>query len=404
MIKKLIVKNFKSFKLIECNLSSLNVLIGPNSSGKSNFVSIFQFLKDISKEGFQNAVSLQGGGEFISNFNSSIDEPVTIEVHIEQSSRIGFNESDKKEPNFFNYSNMNYKVELFFNRSKKLKKYKETLSFKEEKGKSSTINKMKDENSNYSSITIVNDNGKITQSKPVMGISEFFVKMRRQTYIGSIMNTFPFQIISNNFFSHIQTYDFDPKLSKKAIPMSGLAELESNGNNTALVLEKLIEDKHEREKFIRFLKICLPFIKDIKIEKQIDKSILFKIDENFNPKKSIPASLISDGTIETISIIYALFFDNKKLILLEEPERNVHPHIISKIMQLVKEASEKKQILLTTHSPELLKYVQIEDIFLLERDGDGNSTISKPNEVKEIKLFLDNNIGLSELFVDGFIS
>ena len=48
-ITKIKVTNFKSFDNIEIDLGKFNVLIGANSSGKSNFVSIFKFTKDISK-------------------------------------------------------------------------------------------------------------------------------------------------------------------------------------------------------------------------------------------------------------------------------------------------------------------------------------------------------------------
>lgn len=46
-IKSIRVTNFKSFKDLEVNLGKFNVLIGINASGKSNFVQIFKFIKDI---------------------------------------------------------------------------------------------------------------------------------------------------------------------------------------------------------------------------------------------------------------------------------------------------------------------------------------------------------------------
>ena len=64
-IKKIKVTNFKSFEKIEIELGRFNVLIGANVSGKSNFVQIFKFLKDIATLGLENAVSLQGGVEYL---------------------------------------------------------------------------------------------------------------------------------------------------------------------------------------------------------------------------------------------------------------------------------------------------------------------------------------------------
>jgi predicted ATPase len=60
-IDKIKVSNFKSFNNLEVDLNNFNVLIGSNASGKSNFIKIFEFLRDISKYGLDNAISMQGG-------------------------------------------------------------------------------------------------------------------------------------------------------------------------------------------------------------------------------------------------------------------------------------------------------------------------------------------------------
>ena len=60
-IRRLKVSNFRSFSEFDIELGDFNVLIGANASGKSNFVEVFRFLRDIRKEGLRNAVALQGG-------------------------------------------------------------------------------------------------------------------------------------------------------------------------------------------------------------------------------------------------------------------------------------------------------------------------------------------------------
>ena len=57
-INKIKISNFKSFKEIDIDLRQFNVLIGANASGKSNFVQIFKFLRDIEKHGLENAIAL----------------------------------------------------------------------------------------------------------------------------------------------------------------------------------------------------------------------------------------------------------------------------------------------------------------------------------------------------------
>ena len=68
-IKKLIVSNFRSFDKINVDLHNLNVVIGANASGKSNFIQIFKFLRDIVEFDLDNAISMQGGSDYLLNAN-----------------------------------------------------------------------------------------------------------------------------------------------------------------------------------------------------------------------------------------------------------------------------------------------------------------------------------------------
>ena len=64
-IKKIKIENFKSFENLEVDLNDFNVLIGANASGKSNFIHIFEFLRDIVNYDLNNAISMQGDIEYL---------------------------------------------------------------------------------------------------------------------------------------------------------------------------------------------------------------------------------------------------------------------------------------------------------------------------------------------------
>ena len=66
-IQHIHVENFKSFSELDIDLSRFNVVIGSNAAGKSNFISIFKFLRDIAKHGIVNAIAMQGGSEYLQN-------------------------------------------------------------------------------------------------------------------------------------------------------------------------------------------------------------------------------------------------------------------------------------------------------------------------------------------------
>ena len=69
LIKRVSVENFKSFNDLDIELRQFNVLIGANASGKTNFIQFFKFLQDIVNHGLDNAVSMQGGIEYLRNIN-----------------------------------------------------------------------------------------------------------------------------------------------------------------------------------------------------------------------------------------------------------------------------------------------------------------------------------------------
>ena len=72
-------------------------------------------------------------------------------------------------------------------------------------------------------------------------------------------------------------------------------------------------------------------------------------------------------------------------------------------MDMMKDASRNKQIIVTTHSPEVVKHAGLENILLISRDKDGFSTISRPSKKKEVKVFLKNQLGLDELYVQNVL-
>lgn len=77
------ISNFKSFEDLKIELNNLNILIGGNASGKSNFVQIFQFVRDIYRYDLRNAISIQGGIEYLRNINIGASKNFIINIHLE---------------------------------------------------------------------------------------------------------------------------------------------------------------------------------------------------------------------------------------------------------------------------------------------------------------------------------
>lgn len=212
----------------------------------------------------------------------------------------------------------------------------------------------------------------------------------------------PFPILID-FLKNISIYDVDPKHAKKAMAITGKADLEEDGSNLAIVLQDILEDKDKKRKLINLMTNLLPFIIDVGVESFVDTSLIVKVKESYSKNTELPASLMSDGSINVLVLIIALYFESGEITIFEEPERNIHPYLISKIIDMFEEISDKKQIIVTTHNPEFIKNAKLENILFISRNEEDYSHISRICDKEEIKIFLKNEIGIEELYVDNLL-
>ncbi|MCK4292970.1 MAG: AAA family ATPase [Planctomycetes bacterium] len=410
-IKKIHVSNFKSFKDLKLELGNFNVVIGANASGKSNFTQIFRFIRDIANLGLDNAVSLQGS-EYLSNLGVRFPQVLRVSLKVAPDTAFGIrlNESVVAKMN-----EVDYQFALKFGgKGTGFEIEKDSITFRLDYARWSNSDKGKPEESRNigtGALVIRNDNGtpkfslKRAPNKNIKAKNIFPSFLREPLQPKTLLLQIPYFLfpLLQDAFSEIAIYDFDPKLSKKAVPVAGKSELEEDGSNLSLVLKSVVEDKAKKRKFSNLVKDLLPFVEDLSTDKFADRSLLFKLQESYFPKVFFPASFISDGTVNISALLIALYFDKKPLTIIEEPERNIHPHLISKVLDMMKDASKKKQIIVTTHSPEVVKHADLENILLVSRNKDGFSSISRPSQRKEVKIFLKNEMGLEELYVDNLL-
>ena len=183
-----------------------------------------------------------------------------------------------------------------------------------------------------------------------------------------------------NTNSFIKIYDFDPRLMKASGSITSKRRLEEDGSNIANVLQLILRSKSKKKKLLNLLCDSLPFIEQIDVQNNVDKSVSYRIKEKYN-NKTFYSDFLSDGTVNMLALIIALYFDGESgIIIIEEPERNLHPQLMSKIVEMAKEVSKEKQIIITTHNPELVKYSDINDILFAKRTVEGFTKISKPSK------------------------
>jgi predicted ATPase len=369
MIKKIRVKNFKSFKDLELSLGKVNILIGANGSGKSNFVEIFRFLRDIVKEGWDNAVSLRGEAKYLRNVNIGVSENLLIEIE-----EMPYVVTIEFTDDGYRYAKIEYKdqtTEYIPNTGKPGKTIRLTLNDKID---------ISDE------LIVEKSDGSIITSK------------EKQSSVQS-------ETENSIDFRNIYICDFDPKLSKMAVPIFVKAELEENGSNLVVVIKKILDNPEKKRMFMNLVSYLLPYVEDIEVDKFTDTHFYLKIKETYSEKHRFPAPLISDGTINALGLFVALYFQESPLIIIEEPDKGFHPSLISSVIEMMKDATKysDKQIIVTTHNPLIIKHADQKDVLLVARDENGFSSIKRPYRKKDVKAFLDNGMSFESLYVNELL-
>lgn len=149
--------------------------------------------------------------------------------------------------------------------------------------------------------------------------------------------------------------------------------LDAAGSNMVNVLKRILEEKTERNEIIEWLQIFIPELD--KIEIQINNlngnGELAVYEKNIlNP---IPANLVSDGTINILSLLTAVYqSDEPQFLCIEEPENGLHPYVIKELVNFFRQQCEDKghYIWLNTHSQTLVNQLEAKEIIVVnKKDG-----------------------------------
>lgn len=403
-VKSISVSNFKSFKHLNLEaLGRFNVLIGGNASGKTNAIQAFRFLRDIAGYGLRNAISLQGGADFLRNTNLPAVEPFSLRIAYDPNLVL----TRKKDGQSFTmkYAEIMYEFSFFFADNETPRVTRDRLSKRFDLFASPTV-----EDSAHigtGQCVLSNMQGTVQldlQLPPGAPLTDddflpVFLRGERIEEDALLIETplFGFVHRLERFFDHVAVYDFDPRLPKHSVPITGKTELDENGDNLALCLKAVLDRPEQKRKFTNLVRNLLPFVEDIAVEK-VDKTLFLRLKDKYSGGSYVPSSFISDGTLSMIALIIALYFEKKSLIFIEEPERNIHPQLISKMVAMMKEVSCRKQILLTTHHPDIVRMADLEHIWFSSRNEDGFSTIERPIDNEETRIFLEKQLGIEDLF------
>ena len=171
--------------------------------------------------------------------------------------------------------------------------------------------------------------------------------------------------------------------------------------NIGQVVEEISLYTDLRERVLSGLREAYPRVLDVRAKTEGNAIGIYLIEEGL--KEPLPLSRVSDGTLKYLLLLLILFHPRPpKVVCLEEPESGLHPDVVHKLADLLVEASQRMQLIVTTHSDGLVNALtdHVESVVVCEHDGKG--TRMERLERQKLKGWLEN-YSLGELWSRGHI-
>lgn len=347
------VKGFKSISSIEnLKLGAINIVIGPNGSGKSNFLGVFSFLHAISEGRLQDYVTKAGGADKVLHFGSKTTRQLQIRIEFQEKG-CGM-----------------YDVTFEPTASDELLPFCEWVYF--------------------------GDN--IRQSAEPLG--EGLNRIGKEAGI-SVKSSSKFAEYVREHLGSWKLYHFHDTGSTSPMKMTANVNdnsyLRPDGSNLAAFLYFLCEKHQESYSLIRrTVQMVTPFFDDFQLEPQKLNQDKIRLEWKHKGSEAyFDASSMSDGTLRFIALSALLLQPEEyrpSVILMDEPELGLHPYAITMLASLIKQASQKTQVVLSTQSSLLLDHFQPEDVLVADRVN-GSTQFTRLDPARLEKWLVDYSLG-----------
>jgi predicted ATPase len=329
------VAGFKSIRDQTLDLRTLNVLIGANGAGKSNFIEAFRLLNEIVNQNLQLFVAQSGGADRLLHFGRKVTEEIFVQLQFDHSA---------------------YRCKL-------VPVTGDSLVFKEERVRS-----------------LRTDPDHIYDASLGVGHRETFLfEECGQGGNASIVD----QVVMA--LQNWKVYHFqDTSVSAKVKQVSDLTDnvaLRSDAGNLAAFLYRLQEtDSGAFRNIVDTIRLVAPFFGgfDLRPDRLNPDTIKLEWREK-GTDTYFDANSLSDGTLRFMCLATLLLQPQPPTtILIDEPELGLHPYAIAVLADLFRSAAESTQVVVSTQSVTLVNQLSPEDIVVIDREG-SESVLRRPS-------------------------
>jgi predicted ATPase len=335
-LKNLQIRNLLSFgdDSPEIILGSLNVLIGPNGSGKSNLLEIIALLKSTPKDFAAEIGNTGGVVEWLWKGKSKSKNAVAaIRVKADPP---GVNKTISYDLSFSRVGSQLKMIDERIENEKPDEGHEKPYLYFDFHGGRPMLNVA----GNPRSLK----REEVDLQRSILSQRQDPDQYPEVTYLGRLFGSFRLY----------RNWNFGPDSVVRDLYGAGQKNdfLEEDVSNLGLMLNKLRSEPGTKTELLRHLKMFYAGAEDILTPIQ-GGLIDLRIEEENG--MTIPASRLSDGTLRWLSILTILLHpEPPPLVCIEEPELGLHPDMIQPLAKLLINASERMQLIVTTHSDDLV--------------------------------------------------
>ncbi|MET4105000.1 AAA family ATPase [Hymenobacter sp. UYP22] len=379
-LTRLRIKNFRSIGEVDIALGPLTVLIGPNGSGKSNVVDALRFLRDCFTRGLDQAILDREGMTVLRRWTSGskttdISLGITVSNDAGNEMSYDFVLSSHAQQAFYVKKEellLEGKTSILISVSKNGDNVAIINGGKKQvvKSKSPVRATLTSKLHGPSGMMFLMDNIERNSRKPEKQLDLLDDRLHVRRYGWTFQ-----RLIDDSLF-----YILNPIQLRAPQRMVQETPFDESGQNLSAVLQYLHRHRRSADDMRQTLARLVAGITDFSVEttgSYLVTYLHYKNNAGYVRKADLGQE--SDGTLRVLGILAAL--NQRKIgnaimplypfLTIEEPEVNIHPGMLAVLAELFQEASIRQQLLLTTHSPDLLDFLPPESFVVVEKiDGE----------------------------------
>ena len=375
MITRVHIKNYRSLENVDIELGRLTVLVGRNGAGKSNFVDALRFVRESLQIGIEAAVANRNGLASLRRWTAK-GRPceVEIEISVERTAFVG-----------------TYGFVLAGSPDNDFRVKREACSVARS-GSSPVSDEFEIREGAWATRPHELEAPDSVDGRPFTGIrsttqlspNALFLPSTR-VLLGSPLAEMYASLTDSSFFS------IYPNTMREPLRFSTARRMGDTGEHFSSALRYLRQQWDQKKgpfaDLLASLRRVVDDVSDVRV-RQVGGFFVTEIRHDYqgtgppaDPDEGAPwFDLVqeSDGTLRILGLLIGLYQTRTRrgLVAVEEPEVNIHPGALGVLADVLREASGRGQVLLTTQSPDLISRFPVGDLRVVERRK-GNTHISR---------------------------